>query len=418
MKLNEHKLSQALEQRLSGADFPAARQREVLKRIKGENGMKFKHTVALVCVVILTLALAGCALAAALGLFGQFGSRNSGSEQRLMKLDEAAVAMNESISLSAPETAAPAVQPQTLYDQLVARQHGRTFDLTLNQAYCDGNKLYYSYTLTTNALESGGGEGVPTGFDHWDMEEPGKRYSEVWSVDGEETNNAIIAALDAYESAWYARDTFGIGDGASLSDGTPLNILDGDQTFVDERTIQGYQEVELPDGLPQSDTLEIEMNVLYGTSVYHQDAQGVRWAHVAQPENRGILRIPFTVSRTGSTAALGGQARFAAYTVNISLLVSDVDISGKAVIACPEEWARAVNAFDTGIADFILDYQLIADGTALPNQDGGIWIREDDMLEIGLRYDLPQSLEALALRPSYAKAGQAEKEAVELSAQE
>ena len=58
------------------------------------------------------------------------------------------------------------------------------------------------------------------------MEEPGKRYQEVWSHDDPALNQAIEAWLNSHESSWYAYESWGLGDGAMLQDGTCLQILD------------------------------------------------------------------------------------------------------------------------------------------------------------------------------------------------
>ena len=55
---------------------------------------------------------------------------------------------------------------------MIAKLYARRFNLTLNQSYCDGNKLYYAYTLTTNTpLFWYEGEGAPTGIDEWITQE-------------------------------------------------------------------------------------------------------------------------------------------------------------------------------------------------------------------------------------------------------
>ena len=51
-----------------------------------------------------------------------------------------------------------------MYDKLLSEQYSHTFELTLDQAYCDGHKLYYSYTLKRSApMAATYGEGEPTG---------------------------------------------------------------------------------------------------------------------------------------------------------------------------------------------------------------------------------------------------------------
>lgn len=379
--------------------------------------MKKKVSLALVCAVILSLALAGAAIAAALGVFGQFGTNDKQRSERLQNLDAAADNVGVTVSVSSPEAQERPAETQTDYDRLLARQYERSFELTLEQTYCDGNKLYYSYTLKHSVPETEMGEGKPSGFEQWDVENPGQRYDEVWGHDDPTLDESIISWLDGHESGWYAYDSVGLGDGARLSDGTPLNIQDGEGQRVDETTIRGYQEVELPDGL-EGDTLDIELSVLYGTSVYYQDGTGVYWAHVAQPENRGILRIPFTVSLNGTTTGLSGEAAFEEYSAKASVLVSDVDISGSVVIDCPEVWKEHITDWVEGISgtEYIISYSLYTpDGQKLSNNNGSFWINEEGKLEIGVRYDRTESTEGLRLRPEYSESGERESEDIPLT---
>ncbi len=414
--MNEERLRSALKACLSNASFPDERQREVLSQMGGERVLKRKVSLALVCAVILSLALAGVAIAAALGVFGQFGTTDEQRSERLQRLDTAAETIGAAVSVSAPEAREQPAEAQTDYDRLLARQYGRSFELTLEQAYCDGSKLYFSYTLQYSAPEMETGEGKPSGFEQWDIENPGQRYEEVWSHDDPTLDESIISWLDGHESGWYAYDSVGLGDGARLSDGTPLNIQDREDQQVDETTIRGYQEVELPEGF-EGDTLEIELSVLYGTSVFYQDGTGVYWAHVAQPENRGILRIPFTVSPSGTATGLSGEGAFEEYSARASLLVSDVDISGDVVIDCPEAWKEHITDWVEGVSgtEYVISYSLYtSDGQRMPNRDGSFWINEEGKLVINVRYDRTESTEGLRLRPEYSESGERESEDIAL----
>lgn len=392
--MNEEKLRQALKQSLSGTAFPAARQRAVWQQIKGEKPMKKKLSFALVCA--LTLLMAGTALAAALGVFGQFG---------LKKLEENAVDVN--VQASFTPTFSPTAEPVTDYDRLMALQYDRSFTLDIHQAYCDGNKLYYSYTLQTSPLHEFSGQGLPTGVESWYMEEPGKRYEDVWTNADEQRDAAIRQHLS--ENKWYAYETWGLGDGARLADGTALNILAGDSRLLDECTLQGYQEVQLPDGFAAGDPLTFEVCILYGAQIVHQDETGVRQAHIVPPENRGILPLSVTVDLTGQTTVLTGAAAFEAYTAQVSLLISDVDISGTVQLTRKTPASQAAD-------DLILSYALLADGQTLPNLDGGLRTTEEGVMEIGLRYDLPDDVSSLMLCPEYARTGVQQAEAILLTA--
>lgn len=409
--MDEANLKSIIAHSLSCADFPNARKQLVLEAIKGEKTMKKKLSAALVCALLLTLLMAGAALAAALGVFGRINA-SPYEAQKLAQLDQAAAVMNVTVPLEAPasETAAPT---QTIYDAILSRQQERRFELTLSQTYYDGSKLYYSYTLTTDGTQSWQGEGLPTGVPEWLIENPGKRYGDVWSNDIPGRDETIASWLNSHESSWIAFESCSLGDGAQTADGQVLEIIGSGET-IEGSTIQGYQEVVLPDELKDLDQLEIELTVLYGASLYHQDETGVRWAHIAQEENRGILRIPFTVTRNGQTAHLQGEAALADYAAKTGLSVSDVEISGKVILKVPKTWTDTLTARIEGTIedDVIVDYRLLADGETLINRGCSLYTPMDGRLEIGLQFDLPQSMETLTLIPVYAKAGECPQEAI------
>ena len=155
-----------------------------------------------------------------------------------------------------------------------------------------------------------------------------------------------------------------VGDGAAMN-GKPLMILDSGSEMVNEYTIQGYQEVEMPDGFEPTDEIEIEMSILYGMSVYCQDENNVYFSHLMTPENRGIFRLPFKVNLNGQTEAYAGSVTTGAYSAQATIRVSDVDISGEVVFDAPE-WAEAFEAGADGKHEmkmpYINSYTLVADG--------------------------------------------------------
>lgn len=410
--MDENRMRNMIAQSLSHADFPDARKQQVFKVIRGEKPMKKKISLSLVCAIVLTMLFAGAALAAVLGVFGQL-SYGAYDARRLEKLEESADIVNISTAVTAPEAAQPHQTSQTIYDEIKARQRERRFELTLSQTYFDGNKLYYSYILSTDETKSWQGKGTPEGIPEWLIENPGKRYADVWSSDIPERDKEIQSWLDSHESSWIAHESWGLGDGAQTSDGQVLKIIGSDEKR-EGNAIHGYQEVVLPPELAGAEKLEIELTVLYGASLYHQDEAGVRWAHIAQEENRGILRIPFTVYRNGQTRHLQGEAAFEAYAVKAGLTVSDVEISGKAILMVPQAWTDTLTSRIEGehTGDVILNYQLMADGELLPNRGGSLHTPMDGRLEIELRFDLPQSMEELLLVPEYAKAGLQTAEAI------
>ena len=138
--MSEQTLSNALKHVLSGVRFDPARQQAVLAYVKGERIMKRKLTV-LFAAVIAAMLLAGTALAAGLGLFGQFAGEQEGeSSIQLGLLEHLATTVDETKTLTAG---------------------GREVTLTLRQAYCDGHRLYYSYEITGASV--GDGADLPDG---------------------------------------------------------------------------------------------------------------------------------------------------------------------------------------------------------------------------------------------------------------
>lgn len=412
--MNERSIKQSVQQSLSGIAFADARKQQVLTQIKGEKPMKKKLSIALVCVVLILTLLMGTALTAVLGVFGRMNA-SPYDAQKLAHLDEAAQVMDVTVPLEAPisQATAPAL---TTYDEILLRQQERRFELTLNQTYYDGRKLYYSYTLKTNGAQRWQGEGIPTGVTEWLMEEPGKRYGDVWSNDIPGRDEEIESWLNSHKSSWIAFENWSLGDGARAVSGVDLDIIGGESEMLDDGTLQGWQEVLVPAELAEKEELTIELSVLYGAALYHQDETGVRWAHIAQPENRGILSIPFTVTKNGQTQHLQGEAQFTAYAAKAGLSVSDVEISGKAILKVPTEWTDTLTdrIENTHSGDVILNYQLMADGQLLPNHGSSLHTPMDGRLEIALTFDLPQSMNELKLIPEYAQSGLHYEEAIPL----
>lgn len=290
----------AMEDCFMQVDARPSQKTRILRRVEGETTMKRKHTYTLALAMVLVLALCGGVVAAELGIFGHFGLTSEFSGERLSHLDAAASAVGETVT--SPEG----------------------FALTLEQAYCDGSRLYYTYTLT--------GEGMT------------------------------------------------LGDGAELQDGTVLTIWDrGDETDAQGVT-RGYQEVELPEAAKPGEALDIVLTVI-----------------VPDGETYRFVDVPFTVE-LAQRQTLTGSAAFAEYTASATLYITDVEIYGEVDVVGPEMWRDLfMNRTDAEI-DYVVDYQLIADGTVLTNKDYTYGEAEGGY-GVPVRYDLPESCEHLVLRP-------------------
>ena len=404
--VDEQKLRNALKASLPQSEFPPERRQAVLRAIRKEEPIvKRKISTALVFAIVMTLIVGGAALAANLGVFGQ-SVNNDDNEQsvgRLEKLEDVSATYNDTQAVTAPSQSATEA-PKTIRDELMASLYNRRFNLTLNQAYFDGYKLYYSYTLTSDCKTGFiTGEGMPTGFDDtWERVEAGKYATSRIYISDDAIQREIVTYFSGHPVGYIAYESMGVGDGAAMN-GKPLMILDSGSEMVNEYTIQGYQEVEMPDGFEPTDEIEIEMSILYGMSVYCQDENNVYFSHLMTPENRGIFRLPFKVNLNGQTEAYTGSVTTSAYSAQATIRVSDVDISGEVVFDA-QEWAAAFKASADGKHEmempYINDYKLVADGVELQNHDGAYGVNADGQFFVKVRYDLPESMNSMVLVPT------------------
>lgn len=407
--MDERKLRDALKACLSEADFPPERQRAVLRAVrKDEPIVKRKISAALMFAIVMLLAVGGAAIAVGLGVFGQSANdqQNEQSATRLDHLEAASVTLGDTQAAQAPDAPETSTQPQTVYDEMIAKLYARRFNLTLNQSYCDGNKLYYAYTLTTNTpLFWYEGEGAPTGIDEWITQEEGK-YVDHYTQSREEDQSRYTSFFAAHPVGYIGRETMGLGDGADL-DGEPLIILDSGETVIDDYTIQGFQEVEMPEGFTPDGDIEIELTILYGVDLAYQDEKNVYMGRIVTPEDRGTLRLNFTVPLNGQADTYMGTVTTSAYSATATVTVSDVDISGEVVFDAPE-WVAAfestsaanINGDSSAAPAYIYDYNLIAGGEEYPNLDGAFGVNADGQFVVGIRYDLPADMSSMQLHPT------------------
>ena len=402
--VDEQKLRNALKACLPQSEFPPERRQAVLRAIRKEEPIvKRKISTALVFAIVMTLIVGGAALAANLGVFGQ-SVNNDDNEQsvgRLEKLEDVSATYNDTQAVTAPSQSATEA-PKTTRDELMASLYNRRFNLTLNQAYYDGYKLYYSYTLTSDCKTGFiTGDGMPTGFEKWDDTQEGK-FVGHYSLYDDNMNQEVVTYFSAHPKGYIAFESMGVGDGAAMN-GKPLTILDSGEERVNAYTIQGFQEVEMPDGFEPTDEIEIEMSILYGMSVYCQDENNVYYSHLMTPENRGIFRLPFKVKLNGQTETYTGSVTTSAYSAQATVRVSDVDISGEVVFDAPE-WAEVFEAGTDCKREmelaYINSYTLVADGVELQNRDGAFGVNKDGKFFVWIRYDLPESMNSLVLVPN------------------
>ena len=244
---------------------------------------------------------------------------------------------------------------------------------------------------------------MPTGFDDtWQSAEAGKYATGRTYISDDAIQREIVTYFSGHPVGYIAYESMGVGDGADMG-GKPLTILDSGEERVNAYTIQGFQEVEMPDGFEPTDEIDIELTVMYGMSVWAQDEKNVYHEYMMTPENRGFFRLPFKVKLNGQTETYTGSVTTSAYSAQATVRVSDVDISGEVVFDAPE-WAEAFEASADGKHEmempYINSYTLVADGVELQNRDGAFGVNKDGKFFVWIRYDLPESMNSLVLVPN------------------
>ena len=334
----------------------------IMSRIEGERSARRHVPATLVFAVMMVLALGSMAVAAGLGLFGQLrtGREDETSYARLERLENAAVKVGKTEHLTVGGTKHE--KPETVRDALLDAQIGRTYDLTMEQAYCDGRKLYYAYTLRINGERLLMGEGEATGFASWDAAYPDERFEDGFDLGLDDALNEKVAQwLRNCKSGYVVKRSAYVGDGVELKDGTNLTPVDSGSEDADEQTIRAYCD-----------------------TVYAQNESGFYEATLMNRE--AMLRVPVSVPVTGQTRTLRGEGTADGYAAQATLVMSDVDLSGEVSIDAPKDYVPE-------------GYMLLADGVEYPNIDE--WMEYDGQKHvIHLRFDLPDAMGGdLALMP-------------------
>lgn len=359
------RLKAAAAECLSGVENMPSQRSTVLARLDEKRAPGKRVSFTLVFAIVMIMALAGAA-AAGLGLFGRLLAQkeNETSYERLALLEEAA--------------------QQTVQDGAVAVLHGETYDVTVDQAYCDGRKLYYSYTIKTSGEYLKTVEAMPEGLGEWDEAYPGMRFEDVLSTHMGEAADAQVANwLGSRDGAYVIVNHTYVGDGAELADGTYLTPVDSGTMQLDEQTQAAYYEVALPEGYAAGESIEFVLSILTTAKVFYQDETGVYAATRYQPD--ALVRMPVSVPVTGRLMRITGEGTADGYPASAEVFVSDVDVSGVVTIDAPENYSPE-------------SYVLMSGGAEYPNIDGYV-TREGNTHKVHMRFDLPVSTQDMRLVP-------------------
>lgn len=406
--MNDEKLRRAMQNCLSGVTFSPMRQQAVLRRVTEKETPRTRRrlSLGLVLAVVLALLMTGGAVAAGLGVFGQLSRQFAGYglEGELSRLEDVATVVNQQITVDFRQPGASSNAPATDYETLLTAFEAQPagFTLTLHQAYCDGQRLYFSFSIAQDDPVWYRGVGLPTGIDEFTAEYEGETYGGLFGDTRPGMQETITSWLDSHESSWIAYTSAGIGDGADLADGTDMEVVEGDRAFIDQRTSQGYYTVLVPEGYT-ADTIAFTIHASSGMILYAQDTEGVYLQNF--PERRQDLTFTIPVNR--DTVSLHGGGHFAQYTASASATISQVTMTGEVTMRVPDEWVATfgMNGDGDPVVDYILWYDLVAGGQQMDNHNAGWYLQPDGSMISIFQFDVPPTDVPLYLRPVYTLSG-------------
>ncbi len=361
---------------------------------KEEIVMKKKVSISLAFVVVLLVLAFGMALAAGLGVFGQFAGQSGDS--RLQSLEEVSQSYTD----------------QSAIEELNA--HFPALNFAASQAHYDGKSLYIAYTLS----------GPMTTLEYLDPKGAKEVQWEITPEDGMST--AWDEALDpkAYAEMQRRLSEDGrvlavvynqfVGDGAELSDGTYINPSRSDYKLLEDGGMQGYTEFEfpLPEAAQDKEKLEVVFKLLRTVYLYYQDETGEYYL-LNYGERIDPIHLPVTVLKNGGQRQLQGEGSFERYSAAIAATMTDVDLKAECRITGPKSWATAWETWESGGEDYLFEYALYADGERI-RTIGFSCLVEDGVITFLQEYEHPGNARELILRPVYSQSGERPQEDIAL----
>lgn len=391
-RINREAVRAAIDDCLSGVDALPSVRADVLKQVRGEEKVNKKISIGVIAALMLTLLMAGAALAAGLGLFGQLGEMEH-SDDRLPSLEQVA----EPVGV------------------VITTEEGVT--ITIDQAYYDGRRVFISYVQSGPFETMELGEGRPEGVTDWDMTFPGEGFGESIGIDGPE-HLTLLSHLNSGVPSWAVSRSVNVHDGLQFGD-VYLDIIGGETYRTADDRLIGWKECVIPPELAQGALQDAdEVTFLLGTftssSTYYQDETGLYIAFGPRPETAWH---PFTVKKDQAAhCQVTGEAAGAEWTASAALEASAIDMKGQILLVCPQSWTEIERTWENpeGI-DYVRDWQLYVGGEPVERPVvEGVNPGVDGQLTFDVCIRMSDASQELRLVPVYCMSGEHMDEAMHL----
>ncbi len=382
----QRKVQEAMKRTLSGLQEDPWLTQRVLQNAKGETPMAKKLSASMILVIILVVLSMSAALAAGLGLFGEL-SKSSAEKEKLNELDH--VAANVAASYTSPD--------------------GVTVELM--QAYYEGTRVFLSYRISGNLVQTALHEGAPDSAYPWMSESEHYVVAEKKRSDDPQTQE-MNQWLNGAGQRWCERTTIGLHDGLFLADGTYLDIYDGEDIPQPDGSIIGWKECEIPENRLDG-TLTFKAVLYSFHTILFQDYTTYREYH----ENGNSYDIPFTLRRYEHCTYLFGTSKQPAYQATAAFAAGLVDLKGVVQVVCPAEWVQVWESWESKAEqDTIMQWNLYQNGRLISKEGTqGITVTGERALRFDLAFPHLDKLDGLTLVPEYFGDGERPEEAIAIA---
>ncbi len=396
--LNEKKIQQAIDRRLSGlsaSDVRRSRIRAATQRDRREDApVKRKLSVA-VAIAFAVMMMTSVAVAAGLGLFGEIAGMGPDYDRRLNALDVTSTYINKTFNLT--EDTEPPVE------------------LTVEQAHYDGARVFISYTLTGPISKVCTYTGAPETTE-WDQVMEDTVAAEIYSSE-DPAEQEMLKSLDGTEPRWGRSANYSVHDGLQLEDGTYLEIIGGDWIQQEDGSLVGWKECVVP-----ADAAADELNVQIGTFlsdvVYYQEGRTLRIDYRTSSKETGLWHT-FTVKKASDNLSLTGTVDAGEWSAAANMSLSAIDIRGEITVKAPQSWLDFWLDWEYSgeTPDYIHDWYVYVDGVKLDghNLNGGVGAGGEGELVYYVCYQHVDPESEIRLVPNFSGSGVREELAIVLT---
>lgn len=362
-----------------------------------------RYSLALVLAIVLILMGLSAAIAANMGVFGQFAQR-AHDDRKLYQLSLTSTAYNKHILI--PGDAAKGF-PDTVF--------------TLDQAHYDGESLYISYQLSAKEGRLARVQMHRQAPTEQDLQASRQLHEEdVKLLLHDLLGQVAWDEIDKQraDQGWvrFSLTTQYLADSAQLEDGAALYPVQGNLEHDERGSHIAFAEFERP--LPQAarnqESLDITLQLYRETRTYYLTQTT---AYLLPGGSRDAIPLHIHIQKDNSATIYTTKGHFDLYQIEAQAKVGTVDIKVDLFVSPTK--GNITDILDTGATDSeaptgrITGFALYANGVRSRMIEGSFQL-EDSGMRVQLGFQCPDIPQTLVLIPEYDHGNEQPSEALSL----